>query len=173
MGAFGLLWLLERRRPLRKETEPKLQRTGRNLAVAGLAAISLQLIERPVIQPLTTLVQKRRWGLLNTLRLPKWLGVIGPVVLMDYTLYIWHVLMHRIPVLWRFHLPHHVDLNLDASTALRFHFGELGIATTWRAFQVVVIGTSPFALSVWQLLCCSQSFFIIPMSNSLFQSGRN
>ena len=149
-GAFGVLWLMERRRPLRKETEPNLKRSGRNLAVAGLAAVTLQLIERPAVEPLTALVHRRRWGLLNLLKLPAWLEVVVAVVLMDYTLYLWHVLMHRVPFLWRFHLPHHVDLDLDTSTALRFHFGELGIATGWRVLQVTLIGVSPLSLSVWQ-----------------------
>lgn len=149
-GACGLLWLLERRRPLRKETEPKLKRTGRNLAIAGLAAVTVQLIERPATEPLTHLVQKRRWGILKIFRLPAWLEVVLAVVLLDYTLYVWHVLMHRVPVLWRFHLPHHVDLDLDASTALRFHAGELAIASLWRMLQVLVIGVSPLSLSVWQ-----------------------
>jgi sterol desaturase/sphingolipid hydroxylase (fatty acid hydroxylase superfamily) len=150
VGAFGLLWLLERRRPLRREVEPKVARTGRNLAIAGLAAVSLQLIEQPLITPLTAIVEKRRWGLLKRLRLPQWLEVTLAVILMDYTLYLWHVLMHRSALLWRFHLPHHVDLDLDASTALRFHAGELTIAAAWRAGQVTLIGVSPLSLSVWQ-----------------------
>jgi sterol desaturase/sphingolipid hydroxylase (fatty acid hydroxylase superfamily) len=150
VGAFGLLWLLERRKPLRRETEPKLKRTGRNLVVAGLAAVSLQLIEQPLIKPLTAMVERRRWGLLKRLRLPAWLEVTLAVILMDYTLYLWHVLMHRSALLWRFHLPHHVDLDLDASTALRFHGGELAIASGWRVGQVTLIGVSPLSLSVWQ-----------------------
>jgi sterol desaturase/sphingolipid hydroxylase (fatty acid hydroxylase superfamily) len=150
VAAFGLLWLLERRRPLRREVESKIVRTGRNLAVAGLAAASLQLTERPLIQSLTALVQSRRWGLLKFLRLPTWLELMLAVVLMDYTLYLWHVVMHRVPFLWRFHLPHHVDLDLDASTALRFHAGELAISTGWRAAQVTLIGISPLSLTVWQ-----------------------
>ena len=150
VGAVGLLWFLERRRPLRKSVESKVMRTERNVAVAGLAALSLQLVERPAIQPLTSLVQRRGWGLLRAVRLPAWLEVVLAVVLMDYTLYMWHVLMHRVPFLWRFHLPHHVDLDLDASTALRFHAGELAIATGWRIFQVTLIGVSPLSLSVWQ-----------------------
>ena len=149
-GAAGLLWILERRRPLRKTVESKSKRTGRNVAVAGLAGLSLQLVERPAIQPLTALVHRRGWGLLKILRLPAWLEVVLAVVLMDYTLYVWHVLMHRVPILWRFHLPHHVDLDLDASTALRFHAGELAIATGWRAIQVTLIGVSPLSLTVWQ-----------------------
>jgi sterol desaturase/sphingolipid hydroxylase (fatty acid hydroxylase superfamily) len=150
VGAAGLLWLLESRRPLRRETEPKLRRNARNVMMAGLAAATLELLERPLIQPLTTLVEKRRWGLLKCVHLPAWLEVTLAVALMDYTLYLWHVLMHRVPYLWRFHIVHHVDLDLDASTALRFHAGELAIATGWRAGQVVLLGVSELSLSVWR-----------------------
>lgn len=150
VGMFGVLWFLERRRPLRREVEPKLRRNGRNLAIAGLAAVSLRAIEQPVIDPLTALIEKRRWGLLKLIPLPRWLEVALAVVLMDYTLYLWHVLVHRVPFLWRFHLPHHVDLDLDTSTALRFHAGELALAVVWRMGQVTLIGVSPLSLFVWQ-----------------------
>jgi sterol desaturase/sphingolipid hydroxylase (fatty acid hydroxylase superfamily) len=69
------------------------------------------------------------------------------------------VLVHRIPFLWRFHKVHHVDMDLDASTALRFHFGELVISVPWRCAQVVLIGTSPLALSVWQTLLLIEVLF--------------
>ncbi|HVG34582.1 MAG TPA: sterol desaturase family protein [Pyrinomonadaceae bacterium] len=150
VGAFGLLWLMERRRPLRRAVEGKLTRHVRNMMVAGAGAAALQLVERPLVQPLTRLVERRRWGLLKVVRLPAWLEVTLAVILMDYTLYVWHVLTHKAPLLWRFHVVHHVDLDLDASTALRFHFGELTISTAWRAAQVLLIGVSPLAFSVWQ-----------------------
>lgn len=153
-GALGLLWLLERRRPLRTiEVEPKLMRNARNLTVAGAAAVALALVERPVVGPLSHMVEKNKWGLLKRLlALPSWVEVVLAVVLIDYTLYWWHVLTHRVPFLWRFHVAHHVDLDMDASTALRFHFGELAISTCWRAAQVVLIGVSPLSLSIWQNL---------------------
>lgn len=150
VGAFGLLWLAERRRPLRRAVEPKPVRETRNLALAVAAAAALQLVERPVVAPLTKLVERRGWGLLKRVRLPRWIEAALAVVLLDYTLYIWHVLTHRVPFLWRFHVAHHVDLDLDASTGLRFHFGELAISTAWRATQVALIGVSPLSLSVWQ-----------------------
>jgi sterol desaturase/sphingolipid hydroxylase (fatty acid hydroxylase superfamily) len=149
-GACGLVWLLERRRPLRESVEPKLRRNARNLAIASLAAATLQLVERPVVQPLAALVERRRLGLLKLLPLPRLLETALAVLLLDYTLYLWHVLTHRAPFLWRFHLAHHVDLDLDASTALRFHFGELALSTGWRAGQVLLIGVSPHSLPVWQ-----------------------
>jgi sterol desaturase/sphingolipid hydroxylase (fatty acid hydroxylase superfamily) len=145
------VWL-ERKRPLRRETEPKLRRDARNLAVAGLGAVSLIVAERPVIQPLTRFVLKQRWGLLQRTRMPLWLEVILATVLLDYTLYVWHIATHKVPWLWRFHAVHHVDLDLDASTAIRFHFGELTQSVAWRAAQVVVIGASPLSLSVWTTL---------------------
>jgi sterol desaturase/sphingolipid hydroxylase (fatty acid hydroxylase superfamily) len=69
---------------------------------------------------------------------------------MDYSLYFWHVLTHRVPVLWRFHLPHHVDLDMDASTALRFHAGEMLFSVPFRAAQVLLLGASVRAYSCWQ-----------------------
>lgn len=152
VGAFGVLWWLERRRPLRKSVEPKVARDARNMAVAGLAAASVQFIERPVTQALTIRAEERRWGLLKRATLPPWLETTLAVVLLDYTLYLWHVLTHRVPFLWRFHVAHHADLDLDASTALRFHFGEIAISTGWRAAQIILIGVSPQSLSIWQNL---------------------
>jgi len=150
VGAFVALWLAERRRPLRRAVESEGMHGARNLAVAVAAAAALQLVERPVVGPLTKIVERRGWGLLKLARLPRWMETALAVVLLDYTLYLWHVLTHRVPFLWRFHAAHHVDLDLDASTALRFHFGELAISTVWRGAQVALIGVTPLSLSVWQ-----------------------
>jgi len=150
VGAFGLLAWLERRRPLRRAVEPKLKREARNLAVAAVGALALRLAEQPVIEPLAALVGRRRWGLLKLWRLPAWLEVALAVILLDYTLYAWHVLTHKQPWLWRFHVVHHADLDLDASTAVRFHFAELLMSVPWRAAQVIVLGVAPLSLSVWQ-----------------------
>jgi sterol desaturase/sphingolipid hydroxylase (fatty acid hydroxylase superfamily) len=152
VGAFGLLVWLERRRPLRRAVEPKLRREARNLTVAAVGAVALRVTEKPVADALTSLVERRRWGLLKLFKLPAWLEVALAVVLLDYTLYLWHVLTHRVPFLWRFHVAHHVDLDLDASTALRFHFAELVLSVPWRAGQILLIGVSPLALSAWQNL---------------------
>ena len=151
-GALGILLFLERRRPLRRDVEPKLSRDARNLAVAGLGALALQLTESPVSSRLTSLVAQRNWGLLRICRFPLWLEVSLGLVLLDYSLYIWHVLTHKIPFLWRFHLVHHADRDLDSSTALRFHFGELSLSVPWRAAQIVLIGVSPISFSIWQTL---------------------
>ena len=149
-GVAALVWL-ETRRPLRREVESKPVRNGRNLAVAGIAAVALRLTEQPVAARLTRLVERRKWGLLKIVPLPRWLETVAAVVLLDYTLYLWHVLTHKLPFLWRFHLVHHIDRDLDASTAVRFHFGELVISVGWRAAQILAIGVTPASLRAWQM----------------------
>jgi len=123
----------------------------RNLVLAGLAALTTVAIEAPLIQPLARLVEERNWGMIGTFRLHGIVAAACALVLMDYTFYVWHVLLHRAPLLWRFHAVHHVDLDLDTSTALRFHFGELLLSIPWRATQVLVIGLSPLTFSLWQV----------------------
>ncbi len=137
---------------MRRAVEPKLRRSVRNLSVAAVSALALQVTERPLIASLTRRVEQRRKGLLKQFSMPRWFEVALAVALMDYTLYLWHILIHRSPWLWRLHLPHHVDLDLDVSTALRFHFSELVVSAGWRAGQVTLIGVSPRAYSAWQRL---------------------
>jgi sterol desaturase/sphingolipid hydroxylase (fatty acid hydroxylase superfamily) len=93
------------------------------------------------------------------LGLPRGLEIAAGVLLLDYTLYLWHVAAHKVPLLWRFHQPHHADLDMDASTALRFHFGEMLASVPWRAGQVVAIGAGPLALSLWQTLVLVEILF--------------
>src|SRR3954466_2767007 len=104
IGAFLLLTILERRRPLRRQGEPKLQREVRNLALGAMSGVVIQLAEMPAILALCRTVEDRRWGLLQAFDLPLWLKVPAAILLMDYTIYVWHILLHRVPLLWRFHV---------------------------------------------------------------------
>ena len=151
-GTFLVLTALERRRPLRRVREAKWRHVSRNIVFAGAAAATVNLLERPVVEPLANVIERRRWGLLYACRLPPPLRLILAIVLLDYTMYVWHVLTHRVPWLWRFHLVHHVDRDLDASTAFRFHAGELALSVPWRAMQIAAIGVPPDALRIWQNL---------------------
>lgn len=158
-GAMVLLLILERRRPLRRENESHTRRDGRNLVMAGLAAGAIRLTEQPLTTPLTRLVQRRNIGLVKLLRLPPWLEAALACLLLDYTLYLWHVLTHKVPTLWRFHRVHHADLDLSTSTGLRFHFGEMTISSLFRAGQVLLIGVSPRAFSIWSTLLLIEVMF--------------
>jgi sterol desaturase/sphingolipid hydroxylase (fatty acid hydroxylase superfamily) len=148
-ATFALLWLAERKRPLRRRVEPTGTHHARNAAVAALAAATVQLAEMPIVAPVAGIAVQRRWGVLG--RMPHgWVRTTVSLLLLDYSLYVWHVLTHRTGALWRFHAVHHVDLDLDASTAVRFHFGELTLSIPWRVAQVALIGVSPRDLRLWQ-----------------------
>jgi len=149
-GTFATLLWLEHRRPLRRQTESKLIRNMRNLAMVAVSAMTIWLIERPVASALAQFVEREQWGLVQYLQGPAWLKVVLSVLLLDYTLYLWHVLTHKVPVLWRFHRVHHADLDLDTSTALRFHCLEMMLSVPWRAAQVLAIGVAPLTLAIWQ-----------------------
>jgi sterol desaturase/sphingolipid hydroxylase (fatty acid hydroxylase superfamily) len=153
----GLLYW-EHKRSLRRVVDSKLKRDARNVAVGGLAAVAMQLFEAPVAVAIATRAQRQGSGLLQVIPAPELCQTVAAVLLLDYTLYIWHRLTHRIPFLWRFHQVHHVDREMDASTALRFHFGEITLSVAFRAAQVWAIGPTPASYAVWQtflFLCIS------------------
>jgi sterol desaturase/sphingolipid hydroxylase (fatty acid hydroxylase superfamily) len=148
--AVGALVVAERIRPLRRPKEPGLERVGRNLAIGVLAAATTAAAALPIVAPVQALAERRRIGLLRWLPLPKALRVVLGFLLLDYTLYLWHWLNHRSPFLWRFHSVHHADLDLDSSTGIRFHFGELALAAGFRAAQVLLIGVDRQTVRLWQ-----------------------
>jgi sterol desaturase/sphingolipid hydroxylase (fatty acid hydroxylase superfamily) len=113
----------------------------------------------PITTPLARWVQRRNWGLVKWLRLPLWLEVPVALILLDYLLYLWHVAFHNVPFLWRFHQVHHVDLDMDASTAIRFHFGEITMSTALQTFQILAIGVSPLTFSIWNTWLISEIMF--------------
>jgi sterol desaturase/sphingolipid hydroxylase (fatty acid hydroxylase superfamily) len=157
--AAGLVLVLERRYRARPHREPWLRHTARNLAVAGVAAATVSVLETPATVPFAAWVARRHWGLTHAIGGPAWMRAAIAAILLDYTLFLWHIGTHRLPLLWRFHLVHHVDLDLDASTAVRFHAGELALSVPWRLAQIAVIGVSPAALAAWQSLTLASILF--------------
>lgn len=123
---------------------------ARNLALGVLSMAVVSAIEDPVVKPLTHRASARRRGLVQRLPLPSAARDALAFLAMDYTIYLWHVLTHKIPALWRLHLVHHVDLDLDASTALRFHAADMLVSTPYRALQVAALGVSPRAFAAWR-----------------------
>jgi sterol desaturase/sphingolipid hydroxylase (fatty acid hydroxylase superfamily) len=149
-AALGALFVAERRRPLRRQVEPGAARVGRNLALGLLAGAITAASEFPIIAPVQALADREGIGLLRLIPMPRAVRVLLGFLLLDYTLYLWHRANHRAPLLWRFHAVHHIDLDLDTTTGLRFHAGELAMAAAFRAAQVLVLGVDRDTLRLWQ-----------------------
>ena len=157
LGGIAALVFLERSRPLRASVEPAPRRIARNLIVGAITAATVSAVERPIVTRVARWTEKHDGGVVSAL--PEPLKTAASVALMDYTLYWWHVLLHRVPFLWRLHEPHHVDRDLDTSTGVRFHFTEFLASVPWRCAQIALIGVSPRALRLWQTLTLAEVLF--------------
>jgi len=144
-----LLWI-ERRRPLRPRVEPILRHEARNFTLSLISIFSKKAVETLLTRRLIHALAHRKSGLLDILRLPGKLKNILAFALLDYTVYIGHMLAHKIPLLWRFHQVHHQDLDLTTSTGLRMHFGEAIVSSLFRSLQVALVGAPIQAFRVWQ-----------------------
>lgn len=149
---FGALYVAERRWSLRRFVHPGLRRIGINLAIGAIAFAAVATIYGTIVLGAVAWADRNDVGVVRWLGAPPALAGVLAVVLLDYTLWVWHWLNHRVGVLWRFHGAHHADLDLDASTALRFHPGELVLSVPYRAVQVVVLGVAAGPLVVWETL---------------------
>jgi sterol desaturase/sphingolipid hydroxylase (fatty acid hydroxylase superfamily) len=146
-AALVLLSLLELRWPLRQVTQSKGRRFLINLGMAATAALVLRMSLYPLVIKISYVTENSGWGAIPRLGLPWPLQLMVSLLALDYTLYLWHRLLHKLPFLWRFHNVHHIDLDMDASTALRFHFGELILSAFYRSAQVILFG-----IDFWTLL---------------------
>jgi sterol desaturase/sphingolipid hydroxylase (fatty acid hydroxylase superfamily) len=144
----GLL-LLEHFRPLRRARFPKARRLTVNAALATCAAVTMLSLYPLVVLPVTAPRASRRFGAGGALRGTA--RTCAALLWLDATLWVWHVANHRVPLLWRFHAVHHLDGDLDASTALRFHPGEIAFSTLYRALQVGLFSIDARTLFGWEL----------------------
>ena len=137
---FLALLLLQWRFPLRRQHFSVLHRLVRNfvLSIPGFAIVRLAMLPIPIAVGLWA--QDRGIGLLNWLPLPAWATVIATFLLMDYAYWWWHWANHMVPIFWRFHNVHHTDLDLDVSTAARFHFGEMIFSIGFLSLAVLIFG---------------------------------
>jgi sterol desaturase/sphingolipid hydroxylase (fatty acid hydroxylase superfamily) len=93
-----------------------------------------------------------QFGLFYLITLPIWAQWIVAFILLDFAVWLQHVLMHKIPFLWRMHKVHHADRDLDVTTALRFHPFELIVSTLYKSAWVAVLGVpllAALAFEAW------------------------
>jgi sterol desaturase/sphingolipid hydroxylase (fatty acid hydroxylase superfamily) len=159
-GIFVVLLLLQWRFPLRRRHFSVLRRLVRNFVLSSPGFAIVRLAMLPIPLALAMWAQDRHLGLLNWLQLPIWLAVVATFLLMDYVYWWWHWANHMVPFFWRFHNVHHTDLDLDVSTAARFHFGEMIFSVGFLSLTVLVFGIAPTMLII---------FFITFEAATLFQ----
>ena len=156
---FLLLLWLQWRRPLRQARFSAWRRLVRNFVFSapGFAVLRLAMVPLPLA--VAAWAEQRSFGLLHWLPLPRWLAGSLGFFLMDWAYYWWHYANHMVPFFWRFHNVHHTDLDLDLSTAARFHFGEIILSVPFRVLVVGLAGVPFFALLVFEIVFESATLF--------------
>jgi sterol desaturase/sphingolipid hydroxylase (fatty acid hydroxylase superfamily) len=143
--------MLERAVPLRRAKKPVLPRLLVNVAISATAFAAAAAFVQPAAARALGFAADKSFGLLPLAGVTGATEVVAAFLLLDLGFYYWHVANHRIPFLWRFHNVHHIDPDLDVSTAFRFHFVEVGLSGAFRALQVIVIGPSLFAYVIYEM----------------------
>jgi len=146
-GGIILLLTLESWLPAADNRQRRLRHASRNLTLWLLNVFATTLIAAPLIATVAWWTEESRFGLLNLLSLPPAVTTVVAVLLFDCLLYLMHRANHKIGFLWRFHRVHHSDAEMDTTTAMRFHTGEVLISSSLRLAVIPLLG-----FTLWQML---------------------
>ena len=152
-----LIW--ELLAPKRALTVAKLARWSNNLALLLLNSVVLRLLFPAAAVGLALSVGETGWGLFNLLDLPFGFEVIAAVLLLDLAIYLQHLLMHRVPVLWCLHRVHHADLDIDLTTGSRFHPIEIVVSMLIKWLVILLLGPSLLAVLIFEILLNGMAIF--------------
>ncbi len=152
IGSAVLFFLFETAFPFKAHTESRWKHILRNVSIAVLNGLLYGIIFGIAVQWITN------WTSSNSFGLFPWISLAWPwelfftILLLDAVIYFWHVILHKTPLLWRFHLVHHVDSRLDFTSGFRFHVGEMFASMFFHLPFYFLLGVSFDALLVYQLL---------------------
>ncbi len=138
---------------------PRLFRWSNNLGIVVIDTILVRMTFPVAAVGLAMLWDQRGWGLLNLFPLPGWLAVILAILILDFAIYLQHVLFHAVPALWRLHRMHHADLDFDVTTGLRFHPIEILLSMAIKLGIVAILGPPAVAVLIFEILLNATSMF--------------
>ena len=158
-AVFGLMLVWELRAPKRELTVPKTARWANNLGLLLLNSLVLRFLFPAAAVGIAYSVGQNGWGLFNLLQLPYWLEVIAAVLLLDLAIYLQHLVMHRVPMLWRLHRVHHADLDIDLTTGSRFHTVEIVFSMLIKWAVIALLGPALLAVLIFEILLNGMALF--------------
>lgn len=159
LGIFLCMAIWERLAPRRNLTQSKFVRWINNLGLtffnAGLVSILFSLAAVGT----ALLAQDKGWGLFNQIAGSIWLKGLISIFVLDLVIYTQHVVFHKVPVFWRLHRMHHIDLDIDVTTGSRFHPVEIVLSMLIKMGVVVVIGAPAWSVVIFEILLNGTSMF--------------
>jgi sterol desaturase/sphingolipid hydroxylase (fatty acid hydroxylase superfamily) len=145
--------------PRRRLSTPKASRWFINLGIVIINTLVLRILFPVAAVGMAIIATQRDWGLFNNVGIPHWVAVVLSIVILDFAIYLQHVLFHAVPILWRLHMMHHADLDFDLTTGSRFHPIEIIISMLIKIAVVILIGAPAFSVVLFELLLNSTAMF--------------
>lgn len=159
VGVLLLMTLWEVLAPRRQLTVRKAPRWASNLGLAVLNVVLSRLLMPISVVGAAIFVESRGWGLLHLVDWPIWVEIVVAILAFDLSIYLQHVMFHAVPALWRLHMVHHVDLDFDVTTGLRFHTLEILLSTFIKLAAVAVLGPPAIAVVIFEVLLNATAMF--------------
>lgn len=160
---FAIMAALEHLLPKRRLEASKGQRWLTNLAIVGIDSVLVRVMAS-LAPPLAAVAaalyaQTHGIGLLNWLAWPVSLEILLAIVVLDLALWLQHLASHKMSLLWRLHQMHHADVDIDVTTALRFHPIEIGLSMLWKIGCVLALGAAAPAVLLFELILSGGAMF--------------
>jgi len=157
LSVFAIIAIWEFFSPRRRLSTPKVMRWAANLTITVLGTIIVRWLY-PVLA-VSFAAGNNTFGLLNYVSLPYSLKVVIGILLFDLAIYGQHILFHSMPLLWRLHMMHHADLDIDVTTGLRFHPIEIALSMGIKIGAVFFIGPPVLAVLLFEIILNGTSMF--------------
>jgi len=159
VGVFALVACWERLSPRRVPSLPRTLRWRSNLGLVVLNTLLLRVLFPAAAVGVAAFCTAQGWGLLNHFVLPFWLAVTLAVVALDFVIWLQHVMVHAVPLLWRLHQVHHADLDYDLTTGARFHPLEIVLSMLIKFAAISVLGPPVLAVVIFEVLLNATAMF--------------
>ena len=148
---IAALFALEHRFPLRSAKTRLADRLRVNVGLGALAVFTSLLIVKPVASAAWDMESRYPFGIMAMIPMPVIVEGVLTFLLLDLSFYYWHRANHTVPILWRLHVVHHIDPDLDVTTAYRFHVLEIALSAGFRGLQVLLIGGPVWAAIAYEV----------------------
>jgi sterol desaturase/sphingolipid hydroxylase (fatty acid hydroxylase superfamily) len=158
-GIFAIMATWEVMLPRRNLTVPKGVRWANNLALTALNSVLLRLIFPAAAVGVASFTAQQQWGLFNYYQSPFLPSIVLTVVVMDFVIFLQHVMFHAIPLLWRIHRVHHADLDYDVTTGARFHPIEIILSMLIKFATILLLGPPVVAVVIFEIVLNMTSMF--------------
>jgi sterol desaturase/sphingolipid hydroxylase (fatty acid hydroxylase superfamily) len=159
LGVLLVMAIWEVLTPRRPLTVRKAPRWTSNLGLVVFNAVLARFLVPVTAVGAAILAESRGWGLLHLVNWPIWLEILLAILAFDLAIYLQHVMFHAVPLLWRLHMVHHVDLDFDVTTGLRFHTLEILLSMFIKLAIVVIVGPAAVAVVIFEVLLNATSMF--------------